>query len=69
MVISQPAVVCLQVTIAHSTLRATAAGERLRRLLPRGGRPHVTVPPFNLSPSLPDIPNLRTHGTSLRADV
>lgn len=34
MVISQPAVLCLQASVAHTAARASASGSRFGRLLP-----------------------------------
>ncbi len=69
MVISQPAVVCLRVTVTHSAERAAAAGDRFRRLLPHGVRPRPAVRPFTSAATLPDLPEFRTRSVHLRAEL
>ena len=58
MVISQPALACLHVTVAHSTARASATSSKLLRLWPRPGRIQSTHQPLEPRIVLPDLPDL-----------
>ena len=69
MVISQPALVCLHVTVAHSTARATATSSRLLRLWARPARAQTTRQPLNPHTVLPDLPELQLRPAALRANA
>ena len=66
MVISQPAVVCLHVTVAQTTARATATSSKLLRLWPRPARTPLARQALVPHTSLPDLPDIPLQTTALR---
>lgn len=66
MVISQSALDCLHVTVAQSTVRATGATSRLRRLWLRPADTRSSPRPRTAHATLPDLPDHPLPSASLR---